>query len=776
MPDKGVAGPRLSKLGRYEVLNELGKGAMGIVYLAKDPVIGRMVAIKTIRTSSFGEDDSESREFRERFIREAQTAGILSHPNIVTIHDIGEDPDTQTSFIAMEYIEGRNLKSLLAEKTKFAYEQIADLIAQVAEAIDYAHRKGIIHRDIKPANIIITLDNKVKIMDFGIAKIASSNLTTTGQFLGTPNYMSPEQVSGAAVDGRSDIFSLGVVLYELLTSRKPFQGENLTAISYKIVHEEFTPPADLSPEVPPDFNAIVARAMAKDPWNRYQRGKDLALALHQLKARLEEQRALRDLGSMVSAAENMPTLRLENLGKAAADAERAAVAAPGADSDQSDWTEDSGAGSGPRFAGSPAGRATPPADASPRMRAAESLERPSDAQTRAIPIVTNLPPPAEGAPPAGPAADPGIASTAASDGVPPSESAPAAGSLPPTQPLPTAPPRAVASLLRFVPASWKPILEAEVNKPYFWGLAIAAAFFVIVVAGAIVARAAIVSRPTAPMDLAVEKEALDRKHALDEGKKLFSAGKYEQSLALLRQVLARSPGNQQARQYAQMAENALAGRAEEARKSEEAEKSLEAARAAMAAGNFEEVVQRADETLALDGGKVEAQQLRDQASEKIAQAKAVEADAARKKKEEKRLASARKPAPAAAAPASKAAEKVVPTPAVQGPVATGPATLTLHFESPINDGNLIVYVNGERAIQKSFDFSKKAGFFKRVDGTGTIEEKITVKPGPAEVKVWLSGKGLNAAVFTSTTAQLSAGETRTLRLDFSGGQLAAKIQ
>ena len=164
----------------------------------------------------------------------------------------------------------------------------------MAEAIDYAHRKGIIHRDIKPANIIITTDGKVKIMDFGIAKIASSNLTTTGQFLGTPNYMSPEQVSGAAVDGRSDIFSLGVVLYELLTNRKPFQGENLTAISYKIVHEEFTPPADLSPEVPPDFNVIVARAMAKDPWNRYQRGKDLALALHQLKARLEEQRALQD--------------------------------------------------------------------------------------------------------------------------------------------------------------------------------------------------------------------------------------------------------------------------------------------------------------------------------------------------------------------------------------------------------------------------------------------------------------------------------------------------
>jgi len=142
MGEKGIAGARLTKLGRYEVLSELGKGAMGVVYLAKDPVIGRMVAIKTIRASSMGDDDAESREFRERFTREAQTAGILSHPHIVTIHDIGEDPETQTSFIAMEYIEGKNLKSLLAERANFSYDQIAEMIAQVAEAIDYAHRKG----------------------------------------------------------------------------------------------------------------------------------------------------------------------------------------------------------------------------------------------------------------------------------------------------------------------------------------------------------------------------------------------------------------------------------------------------------------------------------------------------------------------------------------------------------------------------------------------------------------------------------------------------------
>src|SRR6202162_2999875 len=323
MADRDASATRLRKLGRYEVLSELGKGAMGVVYLARDPVIGRMVAIKTIRASNMGDDDSESREFRERFVREAQTAGILSHPNIVTIHDIGEHSETQTSFIAMEHIEGKNLKMLLAEKAPFSYDQIAEMIAQVAEAIDYAHRKGIIHRDIKPANIIITTDEKVKITDFGIAKVASSNLTTTGQFLGTPNYMSPEQVSGAPVDGRSDIFSLGVVLYELLTHRKPFVGENLTAISYKIVHEDFTPPAELSSEVPAEFNPIVARAMAKDPWNRYQRGKDFALALHQLRAHLEEQRALQDLGTMVAEAEFMPTLRLANLEQLASEGARA---------------------------------------------------------------------------------------------------------------------------------------------------------------------------------------------------------------------------------------------------------------------------------------------------------------------------------------------------------------------------------------------------------------------------------------------------------------------
>ena len=285
------------------MIRELGKGAMGVVYLGRDPVIGRLVALKTIRAVS--EDDVEQREFQERFLREAQAAGILSHPNIVTVHDVGEDSETDTSFIAMEYVEGKNLKQLVAERTVFTFERVAEIIGQVAEALDYAHRRGIVHRDVKPANVIITPENQVKITDFGIAKTEKSNLTTTGQFLGTPNYMSPEQVTGDAVDGRSDLFSLGVVLYELLTRKKPFTADNLTSISYKIVHEPFVPPETYDASIPPEFAGVLERALAKDPASRFQRGNDFALALYEFKAREEERQMLRDLGQMVAEAEKL---------------------------------------------------------------------------------------------------------------------------------------------------------------------------------------------------------------------------------------------------------------------------------------------------------------------------------------------------------------------------------------------------------------------------------------------------------------------------------------
>src|ERR1051326_2324495 len=266
------------KLGRYEIVRELGKGAMGVVYLAKDPLIGRLVALKTIRAARG--DDDETREFQQRFIREAQAAGILNHPVIVTVHDIGQDEPSGTNFIAMEYVEGQNLKEILAQGRPLSFDEIGDIAAQVAEALDFAHSKGIVHRDVKPANIIVIDGNRAKITDFGIAKIASGgNLTTTGQFLGTPNYMAPEQIKGAPVDGRTDIFSLGICLYECLTRRKPFGGESLTSISYKIVHEPFPPLHEINPQIPDGYEDVVTHCLAKDPAKRYQRGREVANAL-----------------------------------------------------------------------------------------------------------------------------------------------------------------------------------------------------------------------------------------------------------------------------------------------------------------------------------------------------------------------------------------------------------------------------------------------------------------------------------------------------------------
>ena len=307
-------------LGRYEVVRELGKGAMGIVYLAKDPLIGRLVALKTIRAAAHSDDD-ESTEFQQRFVREAQAAGILSHPSIVTVHDIGQDPESGVSFIAMEYVEGSNLKEVLSQGKALTFEHIADIVAQVADALDYAHSKGIVHRDVKPANIILLGETRTKITDFGIAKIASSvaNLTTTGQFLGTPNYMAPEQVKGGAVDGRTDLFSLGIVLYECLTRRKPFGGDSLTTISYKIVHEPFPPLREVDPAIPDGFEAIVRKCLAKDPSQRYQRGAEAASDLRKVirgELAIAEEPFLHDLTMQTG---RLPTLEtpfpdLEDLG------------------------------------------------------------------------------------------------------------------------------------------------------------------------------------------------------------------------------------------------------------------------------------------------------------------------------------------------------------------------------------------------------------------------------------------------------------------------------
>ncbi|HEY9420243.1 MAG TPA: serine/threonine-protein kinase, partial [Thermoanaerobaculia bacterium] len=270
-----------TRLGRYEILEEIGKGAMGVVYLARDPLIGRLVALKTFRIG-YSVKDQEMEQFRIRFMREAQSAGILTHPNIVTIHDVVEQSEEGLAFIAMEYVKGTNLKLLLQGDQPLSLRFVLDILSQVGDALDYAHANRVVHRDVKPANILITPDNKVKITDFGIARLESSNLTQEGQLLGTPNYMAPEQIQGKEVDHRADLFSLGVVLYEMLTRHKPFQGENLTVVSHRIVYDHFTPPRDYVHGLPSGIDRILARALEKDPARRYQRGREMVDDLRRL--------------------------------------------------------------------------------------------------------------------------------------------------------------------------------------------------------------------------------------------------------------------------------------------------------------------------------------------------------------------------------------------------------------------------------------------------------------------------------------------------------------
>src|SRR5882757_2421253 len=267
----------IQTVGRYEITGELGRGAMGVVYKALDPTIGRTVALKTMRLDVHGLD---AQEMVRRFQNEARAAGVLNHPNIVTIYDAGEQDGI--FYIAMEFIEGTTLHELLAEKRVLATEEVLQLTRQICRGLDYAHSNGIAHRDIKPANIMITGNGTVKIMDFGIAK-SGGQVTNTGQVLGTPNYMAPEQVKGRQLDGRSDLFSLGVILYEMLTGEKPFVGQNVTTIIYKIVNENPITPRDLDVTVHPGLSAIVTKALAKAPDDRYQTGADLVRDLENYK-------------------------------------------------------------------------------------------------------------------------------------------------------------------------------------------------------------------------------------------------------------------------------------------------------------------------------------------------------------------------------------------------------------------------------------------------------------------------------------------------------------
>jgi len=289
------------KIGRYRIISELGRGAMGVVYKAEDPNLDRVVALKTIIL----EKDAEGRaEYHKRFFLEAKAAGKLQHPNIVTVFDFGEVDDV--AYLAMELLEGTDLRKRVQQGPVPPAEAI-EIGCQMAEALAYAHGRGIVHRDIKPANIMLPDRGAAKIMDFGLARMrVADHKTSTGIVLGTPRYMSPEQISGQPVDQRSDIFSLGIVLWEILTGRRLFSGSEMAQVSHSITYDEHEPPTRVNPDLPAMLDFVVARALKKDPAVRYQDASEMAADLHTCLAELRGREA-----SQEEAGEGSKTLKLD---------------------------------------------------------------------------------------------------------------------------------------------------------------------------------------------------------------------------------------------------------------------------------------------------------------------------------------------------------------------------------------------------------------------------------------------------------------------------------
>ncbi len=281
-----MAKKKSARIGRYRILGELGRGAMGIVYRAEDPNLDRIVALKTIILS----DDAEGRkDYHKRFFLEAKAAGKLTHPHIVTTYDFGEEGDL--AYLAMELLEGTDLRERLL-KAPLPTADAVDIAYQVADGLAFAHERGVVHRDVKPGNIMLLARGQVKIMDFGIARMRSDDFkTSTGIVLGTPRFMSPEQVAGSPVDQRSDLFSLGAVLYEMLTRAPLFSAEDTPQIAHNVTHLEHVPPSHANPEVTPMLDFVVARALKKDPAVRYQDATEMAADLRSCLAELRSREA-----------------------------------------------------------------------------------------------------------------------------------------------------------------------------------------------------------------------------------------------------------------------------------------------------------------------------------------------------------------------------------------------------------------------------------------------------------------------------------------------------
>lgn len=736
-------------LGRYEIVGELGKGAMGVVYLARDPLIGRRLALKTFRLD-YGAA-AELEQFRQRFLREAQSAGILNHPGIVTIHDVVDEAEAGIVFIAMEYVEGTDLKQLLRRRERLPLSFAVDIATQLAEALDYAHAAGVVHRDIKPANIIITKAGRAKITDFGIARIDASNLTVEGQLLGTPNYMAPEQIQGLEVDHRADLFSLGVLMYEMVTGLKPFSGENLTVVTHRIVHEPFTPPQETIEGLPSGIVAVLEKCLSKSRAGRYQRANELASDLKHL----DQVKKKAPQGSSVSFLEQTdatlpvaepaaPEAGAFDQGAVPADAVGAEVA--------------SGA-----FAASVADVEAP--DTTREVDGAIPAPASTQAPTPALnPALTPVPTPA---------------STPASD----------------SSPTVVVPASSVAE-----PATPPAPAMADPGRKRLLIGAIAAT----VVAGLLLALALGVFSGRAGGDGAAESSW---RAAYVDGLRLLENGDYAAAIEALDRALESgkaTPEVQFARDRA-----ARAFDLESASSSQEfvvtlgadeepdaaVTRLLDTAEAALAARAYDQVLVLVGQVLEIEPGSRSARRLANEANEGLARrARATERLGgtgvdSRPGQTAPTGPSASSPAPRVSPPRSTARRPPPPSrtpPAVPGsnrapgsnpasgsssasgssPTSTGGlrnGTLIVALESQIPEGILTIYRGQKRLYRKSFRFEGRGT-------TGAKEDRIEVAPGALALKVYLWRKGASTRTVEIDGSMPNGGtEVLGVRVDAQGG-------
>jgi TonB family protein len=462
------------QLGQYQVWEEIGRGGMGVVYRGYDPLIGREVALKTIHLYAIA-DPRERQEMQDRLQREAQSAGRLSHPNIVTIYQIGYaelQPGQISAFLAMEFVPGANLAALLDTLRAGPPEQITSVLRQAAAALDYAHSRGVIHRDIKPANLLLTPEGVVKIADFGVAKILTQTVTMTGTVLGSPAYMSPEQIKAEPIDGRTDQYSLAVVAYELFTGRKPFEAETLSSLVFKIAQQPPPPLETVPPHLAGRIGPVLLRALAKEPASRYGTCVEFVNALEEA-IRAPAPKAVRSAAQPAAPPEEkparpaLPAFRISPRVFAAAGAVCAGLALlvwmavkmqePALRGQSSAGPVESVAEEAPKPA---TGAAAPPAE--PAAAVAESRAEPTQASPPATLVLTppratpvQTPPPPIQSAPAKPKPAPQSAASAAAPAIP--SSAPAA--------KPETPPQAAPSVAEAKPEPARPAAEPPKPEP-----------------------------------------------------------------------------------------------------------------------------------------------------------------------------------------------------------------------------------------------------------------------------------------------------------------------